>query len=222
MPVIMLMLITLLNDGESLFVCLSVCQCIYMCMLLLSFPSLVNIFRVKSNLFLETTGTLIAIGYDNVVPQSTPTVWNLRALFTVGIVLAGVACASSLLLLSLSLNSWQEGSVYQRIGLGGISYGQITTSIYLKVSVSDFLTLFSARAGEDWFWTSRPAPILLGAGALALATSTALACVWPLSRPDGIPTLGLLRRGNNHILPLYIWIYCILWWFIQVRSCAKV
>ena len=167
---------------------------------------------------LQIKGTLIAIGYDNVIPQSTPTVWNLRALFTIGIVLAGVACASSLLLLSLSLNSWQEGSVYQRIGLGGISYGQITTSIYLKVSVSDFLTLFSARAGEDWFWTSRPAPILLLAGALALAASTALACLWPLSRPDGIPTLGLLRRGNNHILPLYIWIYCIAWWFVQVRS----
>lgn len=146
----------------------------------------------------------------------TPAVWNLRVLFTVGIVLASVACVSSLLLLSMSLNSWQEGSIYQRIGLGGISYGQVTTSIYLKVSVSDFLTLFSARAGEQWFWSSRPSPILLGAGALALATSTALACLWPLSRPDGIPTLGLLRRGNNHILPVYIWIYCIVWWFIQV------
>jgi H+-transporting ATPase len=81
-------------------------------------------------------GTLIAIGYDNVQPQQTPTVWNLRVLFTVGIVLASIACISSLLLLSLSLNSWQEGSVYQMIGLGGISYGQVTTSIYLKVHLS--------------------------------------------------------------------------------------
>ena len=46
--------------------------------------------------------------------------------------------------------------------LGGISYGKITTSIYLKVSVSDFLTLFSARAGGDWFFMVKPAPILLG------------------------------------------------------------
>jgi H+-transporting ATPase len=175
MPVIMLMLITLLNDG-----------------------------------------TLIAIGYDNVEPEHTPTIWNLRVLFTVGIVLAGVACVSSLLLLYISLDSWQEGSLYQRIGLGGISYGQITTSIFLKVSVSDFLTLFSARAGEKWFWTSRPAPVLLAAGALALTTSTLLACFWPLSRPDGIPTLGLLRRGHNHVLPLYIWIYCLFWWLLQV------
>jgi hypothetical protein len=82
------------------------------------------------------TGTLIAIGYDNVEPQATPTVWNLRVLFTVGIVLASVACVSSLLLLSMSLNSWQEGSVYQRIGLGGISYGQVN-NLYYMISCID-------------------------------------------------------------------------------------
>lgn len=178
MPVCMLMLITLLNDG-----------------------------------------TLIAIGYDNVVPQDTPAVWNLRVLFTVGIVLAGVACCSSLLLLKLSLESWQDNSFYQLIGLGGMSYGQITTSIFLKVAVSDFLTLFSARAGESWFWSSSPAPILLAAGAFALGCSTLLACYWPLSRPDGIPTLGLELRPP-HMLPLFIWVYCIAWWYVQ--DAAKV
>lgn len=174
MPVIMLMLITLLNDG-----------------------------------------TLIAIGYDNVEPPSTPAVWNLRVLFVVGIVLAGVACASSMLLLKMSLESWQEDSFYNLIGLGGISYGQITTSLYLKVSVSDFLTLFSARAGEGWFWSSRPAPILLGAGAFALTVSTLVACFWPISRPDGIPTMGLEKKPPL-LLPLFIWAYCIVWWLIQV------
>lgn len=175
MPVIMLMLITLLNDG-----------------------------------------TLIAIGYDYVEPPATPTVWNLRVLFVVGMVLAGVACVSSLLLLYLSLESWQKNSFYEMIGLGGISYGQITTSIFLKVAVSDFLTLFSARAGEDWFWTSRPAPILLAAAGLALSMSTAVACLWPSSRPDGIPSVGLIRK-EPIMLPLFIWAYCIFWWFIQVR-----
>jgi H+-transporting ATPase len=178
MPVIMLMLITLLNDG-----------------------------------------TLIAIGYDNVQPQSTPTVWNLRVLFTVGTVLAAVACASSLLLLYLSLDSWRDDSIYGMIGLGGISYGQVTTSIFLKVAVSDFLTLFSARAGEEWFWSSRPAPVLLGAGAVALSMSTIVACEWPRSKPDGIPTLGLEKR-YPYMLPIYIWAYCIVWWLIQ--DAAKV
>ena len=113
--------------------------------------------------------------------------------------------------------SWKEDSFYGWIGLGGVSYGQITTSIFLKVAVSDFLTLFSARAGENWFWSSRPAPILMAAGALALSLSTLVACIWPMSRPDGIPTLGL-ERNAPYLLPVFIWVYCIIWWFIQVRG----
>jgi H+-transporting ATPase len=179
MPVMMLMLITLLNDG-----------------------------------------TLIAIGYDHVEPPMSPTLWNLRVLFTIGTVLAAVACASSLLLLYWSLDSWRDGSFYQMIGLGGLTYGQVTNSIFLKVAVSDFLTLFSARAGDKWFWTSKPAPILLAAGALALSLSTLVACMWPRRKPDGIPTLGLVLRSPR-ILPVWIWFYCLVWWVIQVCSIPR-
>jgi len=177
MPVLMLMLITLLNDG-----------------------------------------TLIAIGYDHAVPSMTPCKWNLRVLFFIGSVLAAVACLSSLLLLYALLDSWNEGSFFQVVGLGGLSYGQITTSVYLKVSVSDFLTLFSARTGDDWFWTSAPAPILIIAAAVALTTSTILAITWPASYPDGIYAVGL-GYEQPYALPVYIWLYCILWWLIQVRCC---
>ncbi|KAJ1431495.1 HAD-like domain-containing protein, partial [Ochromonadaceae sp. CCMP2298] len=172
LPVLMLMLITLLNDG-----------------------------------------TLIAIGYDRVEARHTPEKWNLPVLYLISSVLAAVACLSSLIMLWGLLDSWNSGF------LGGVSIGQITTSMYLKVSISDFLTLFSARTNEDWFWTTAPAPILLGAGCLALTISTILACVWPPSYPDGIYTLGLARR-QPYELPVYIWLYCIGWWFVQ--DAAKV
>jgi H+-transporting ATPase len=178
MPVLMLMLITLLNDG-----------------------------------------TLIAIGYDKASAQKTPEKWNLPALFIVGSVLALVACISSLLLLHFSLDSWREGSVYQEVGIGGLSYGQITTSIYLKVSISDFLTLFSARTGDDWFWSTRPAPVLLAAGSFALGCSTIFACNWPETYPDRIFKLGLDHR-RPYALSVYIWIYCLVWWGVQ--DAAKV
>lgn len=178
MPVLMLMLITLLNDG-----------------------------------------TLIAIGYDNVNPRKVPETWNLPLLFMIGAILAFVALISSLLLLYFCLDSWNHGSFFQLIGIGGLSYGQITTSIYLKVAVSDFLTLFSARASDDWFWTTEPAPILLYAGCFALASSTLLACFWPESYPDEIYTLGLEQRGFS-LLPIFIWLYCIAFWFVQ--DAAKV
>merc|ERR1711907_809618 len=110
MPVLMLMLITLLNDG-----------------------------------------TLITIGYDLAVAPKTPPQWNMPFLFSMAFVQAFVAMISSVNLLYILLHSWDENSM-RTLGLGGISYGKITSSIYLKVSVSDFLTLFSARAGGDWFF----------------------------------------------------------------------
>jgi H+-transporting ATPase len=153
MPVLLLMLITLLNDG-----------------------------------------TLIAIGYDNVLPQQTPEKWNLTVLFIIGSVLAAVACLSSLLLLYWMLASWHQTSLFWAWGLGGMSYGQIITAIYLKVSVSDFLTLFSSRGGRLPFWASMPAPILLGAAGFSLSLSTIIACSLPDAEIDEIPTLGLARH----------------------------
>ncbi|GFR41407.1 hypothetical protein Agub_g2090 [Astrephomene gubernaculifera] len=173
MPVLMLMLITLLNDG-----------------------------------------TLISIGYDNVKPSTMPEKWNLKVLFAVSIVLGGVACGSSILLLWAALDSWNPDGIFQKWGMGSMPYGKITTMIYLKVSVSDFLTLFSARTHDGWFWSARPSPILLIAGILALSISTVLACVWPTGHTDNTPCEGL-AYGDYTLMPLWIWIYCIFWWFVQ-------
>jgi len=173
MPVIMLMLITLLNDG-----------------------------------------TLISIGYDSVNPSRMPEKWNLPALFFTSCILGGVACGSSILLLWSALDSWNPNGIFQKWNIGGMPYGHITTMVYLKVSVSDFLTLFSARTHEGFFWTAKPSPLLLGAGLTALSLSTILSCVWPKGQTDDIDTEGL-AYGAYTLMPLWIWIYCIVWWFIQ-------
>ncbi len=173
MPVLMLMLITLLNDG-----------------------------------------TLLSIGYDNVNPSKYPNEWNLPVLFIVASMLAFVALASSILLLYLGLDSWREDSFFQTSGMGGLSYGQITTMIYLKVSISDFLTLFSARTHDGFFWSSRPSNILLFAALFALTISTILAASWPATYPDGQYALGLARRHPTFLI-LWVWLYCLVFWFIQ-------
>ncbi|KAM3576605.1 hypothetical protein VYU27_001592 [Nannochloropsis oceanica] len=178
MPVLMLMLITLLNDG-----------------------------------------TLISIGYDNVSPNTTPDKWNLKVLFTVSAALGGVACLSSLFLLWVALDSWNPSGLWGSCGLAGLTYGQVTSMVYLKVSISDFLTLFSARSGDDFFWTNKPSKILLVAATIACSLSTLMANIWPESLPDGIPTIGLARLPP-HLLSLYVWLYCFLCWFIQ--DAAKV
>jgi H+-transporting ATPase len=178
MPVLLLMLITVLNDG-----------------------------------------TLIAIGYDKVSPPKTPVKWNLKVIFLLACVLGGVACISSLLILHWSLDSWNPKGIYASIGIGGITYGQVTTTIYLKVSVSDFLTLFSSRTGGDWFWSARPANLLMGAAATAISSSIIISMSLPDEPIDAIPTIGL-ARATPYYLFVIILIYCIIWWFIQ--DAAKV
>ena len=73
MPVLMLMLITLLNDG-----------------------------------------TLIAIGYDHVIPSKYPGAWNLKALFLSSSLLASVSLISSLIMLYMCLDSWNPHGKYSR------------------------------------------------------------------------------------------------------------
>merc|ERR1719252_478529 len=139
-------------------------------------------------------GTLITIGYDLAVAPKTPPKWNMPFLFSMAFVQSFVAMISSVNLLYILLHSWDEGSMMRQLGLGGISYGKITSSVYLKVSVSDFLTLFSARAGGDWFFMVKPAPILAVGAMFALSCSTCFAMFWPKSYPDGIQTEGLVER----------------------------
>lgn len=173
LPVLMLMLITLLNDG-----------------------------------------TLISVGYDNVTPSTDPSRWNIPVLFMISTMLAIIPCISSLVLLWAGLASWQDNGFFQISGLGGLSYGQITTMLYLKVSISDFLTLFSARTQHDFFWTSMPSSVLLICCAIALGLSTILALAWPDSHPDDVYTLGLARR-HPAALAIYVWLYCIVCWVLQ-------
>jgi H+-transporting ATPase len=80
--------------------------------------------------------------------------------------------------------------------------------------VSDFLTLFSARTGQRPFWATFPAPILLAGAGLSLAVTTALACSWPKAEPDKRQVEGL-ARGDYRLWPLWCWLYCIFWFFVQ-------
>ena len=146
LPVLMLMLITLLNDGA-----------------------------------------LISVGYDVVRPSTIPERWNLERLFLVGSVMAAVAMGSSLLLLGAALDSNNPDGIFAQLGIPPMEYGKIITMIYLKVSLSDFLTLFSCRTQDGFFWSVRPGLPLLAAVFVSLTISTLLATFWPEGNLDGLP-----------------------------------
>jgi hypothetical protein len=151
MPVLMLMLITLLNDGTLISIGYDNVN-----------PSKTPDKCVSSSDATISRSQLLSLGYGWIYRWGTfaaretnpltrqptnPTNqtnnrWNLKVLFTVASVLAGVACISSLLMLYVALDSTSPTGFWQKCNLPPITYGQITSMVYLKVSVSDFLTLF--------------------------------------------------------------------------------
>jgi H+-transporting ATPase len=174
MPVLLLMLITVLNDG-----------------------------------------TLITIAYDNAKANTTPDRWNLPVTFLISSTLGAVSCVSSLLLLYFMLDSWNPNGFIQSVGMQGVQYGQITTAIYLKVSVSDFLTLFSARTGRMFFWQVPPSRILFGGGCFALTVSSIISLVLPYTFLDDIETEGL---SSDPGIFGFVWIFSLFFWAIQDLS----
>jgi H+-transporting ATPase len=176
MPVLLLMLITLLNDG-----------------------------------------TLITIAYDRAKANETPDKWNLPVLGVLSTVLGGVSCLSSLLLLFFLLDSANPNGLFHKLGMPEVHYGQITSAIYLKVSVSDFLTLFSARTGSNFFWVVPPAPVLAGGGCIALLVSSLIALFWPEGEIDDIPVEGLQSEVGVFV---FVWLFCLVFFIIQ--DCSKV
>jgi hypothetical protein len=121
---------------------------------------------------------------------------------------------SSLLLLAAGLESNNPNGMYAGLGLPPLEYGEVINSIFLKVSVSEFLTLFSCRTQEGFFWTVPPGKPLLGAVFVSLLISSMLASFWPAGELEGLPVKGI-ALGACPLMPLWVWIFCILWWFVQ-------
>jgi H+-transporting ATPase len=159
-------------------------------------------------------GTLISIGYDNVISSKYPERWILPALFMISIGQGVVACGSSLLLLYFCLTSWDPNNLFQAIHIGGLEYGQIVNTIFLKVAVSDILSLFSCRTANEFFFKRRPHKILVICTSMALSISTTLSLAWPCTILDNIHVCGLGYRKGQYIA-LWTWIYCIIVFFIQ-------
>ena len=163
-------------------------------------------------------GTIISIAYDHVRPSKFPEVWNLPVQYCISGCLGGVALASSLLLLHFTLGSHDTRGFWVRgLGLPPLTYGQVVAALYLKVSISDFLTLFSART-RGFFFTLRPAWPLLGGAVLALSCSTLLAAFWPFNESKDTKLDGFARgaRRDRHASVLgVVWLYCFMWWIVQ-------
>ncbi|KAH8045908.1 hypothetical protein JL722_13960 [Aureococcus anophagefferens] len=118
-------------------------------------------------------GCMLTIARDHVLPAATPQNWDLNQLRIIACVLGCVPLASSLILLYMGLSS-ADGLYPPYAFLFGrkvpaayqnaeddryyLPYPELTMMMYLKISISDFLTLFASRTRGP-FWSRAPSPL---------------------------------------------------------------
>mmetsp|Transcript_4757 Transcript_4757/g.12496 ORF Transcript_4757/g.12496 Transcript_4757/m.12496 type:complete len:939 (+) Transcript_4757:271-3087(+) len=151
-------------------------------------------------------GCIVSIAYDYVKPSKTPERWHFGEIFSVAFVLGSIAVVSSLLLLYWGLDTSHE-SILKQFGLPQLTYDQVCTMIYLKVSLSDFLTIFSART-SGLFCSRLPGWQLMIAACVAMGASTTLSHFW---NQLNLPEMEALEWRWI----AFIWVYCIAWFLIQ-------
>eukprot|EP00927_Polykrikos_kofoidii_P079082 TRINITY_DN7586_c0_g2_i1.p1 TRINITY_DN7586_c0_g2~~TRINITY_DN7586_c0_g2_i1.p1 ORF type:complete len:916 (-),score=142.26 TRINITY_DN7586_c0_g2_i1:6-2639(-) len=148
-------------------------------------------------------GTIVSVAYDNVDASAVPEKWNLWALYVVSIAIGMTALLSSLVLLYIVLHSHKPGSTWQAMGLERLTYEQAQTVMYLKISLSDYLSVFNSRC-KGWMCSRMPSHVVVGAAFLAMSTSI----VFSIRMPPGMQII----EGKS---ATFICVYCFCWGVIQ-------
>ena len=135
---------------------------------------------------------IMTIAYDNTWLDPKPVSWKMRRILTVASVLGGIGVIETFLLLAIA-ESWFQ-----------IDAPHLQSIIYLKLAVAGHLTLFVARSRRQPFYARPyPAPILLA----AIFGTQALAVL--------IVGFGIFVTAIPWTYIVLIWLYCILWIFIE-------
>ena len=171
-------------------------------------------------------GTIITIAYDKVIPEKRPQKWDLWEVVIVSSSLGLVACIGSIILLliimegSLHSNNDQIGRIFGSSDFNGthfVSFGEAQTLLYLKVSLSDFLTVFCART-RFWFFERRPGYALAVAAVVAMGSSTLFSLFWPFkdhaaNAVNKHAYMGPLSDSKYGVV--VTWAFCIGFFLVQ-------
>jgi len=169
-------------------------------------------------------GTIITIAHDKVIPDRRPQKWNLVEVVIVSSLLGMVPCMSSMLLLVLGLKAniyakpnWFSNLLGAHVspytGAYYLEFEELRTLMYMKISLSDFLTVFSGRC-RGFFFERRPGYALSCAFVFATGASTLLSVFWFFSdkqsdeNPDPMKAIAFKTCFT-------IWVYNLLWFIAQ-------
>lgn len=164
-------------------------------------------------------GTIISIAYDRVTVSKKPDQWDLFLIYVNACTLGGIAFVSSLILLLLGLDNMagdDPNALLDGFGIKAFEYGELLTCIYLKVSLSDFMTVFTART-SSWFFTRTPGKVLLAAAGIATFAATIMSVYWFLDVNAGSGDSGKIpnMKSVSWGLAMWVWGYNLIFMVLQ-------
>ena len=141
-------------------------------------------------------GTIISVAYDNVEASIEPQGWDLKILYWTSSVIGLIALVSSIILLHLGLESAAGGtSGLCAFGIDAMEYGEIQTMMYLKISLSDYCSVFNSRT-KSWCWTRAPSKEVIFAAIIAVIAATLFSAFWPFGA--GMKVCRAPLYANTH------------------------
>ncbi len=135
---------------------------------------------------------IMAIATDNTWLDPKPVRWDMHRVLTVSTVLGLIGVAETFGMLLIAKDYFH------------MNIPHLQTLIFLKLAVAGHLTLFIARTRKPFLRKPWPSAILLWSAILTKAAAT-LFVVYPMGL---VPSITWGEAGA-------VWIYCILWIFIE-------
>ncbi len=134
---------------------------------------------------------IMTIAKDNTWLDEEPVRWDMKRVLTVASVLGGVGIIETFALLVIA-KTWFN-----------LGVSELQTVIFLKLAVAGHMTLFVARTRHSFLSKPYPAKILL----LTILSTQVIAAL--------IAGLGIFVTAIPWAFVGYIWLYCIVWIFIE-------
>lgn len=162
-------------------------------------------------------GIIISIAYDSQKPSSDPKKWNLSLIFLLACALGSVSFFTSVAFLHIGLShmdSRNPNPVLSAFSLPCLSYGELLTGVFLKISISNYLAIFTVRT-KHMFLIDFPSAIVTCASILALITTTLISKYWYLNIQPINSVIVATLAPISWKLVLIIWVYDFMIFLVQ-------
>ncbi|CAK9258522.1 unnamed protein product [Sphagnum jensenii] len=131
-------------------------------------------------------GTIMTISKDRVKPSPSPDSWKLREIFATGVVLGGYLAMMTVIFF-WAIHKTNFFPSHFHVRNIGYSNSQMTSAVYLQVSIVSQALIFVTRS-RSWSFLERPGLLLMSAFMIAqlIATFIAVYAVWGFANIRGI------------------------------------